>query len=194
VDIDGWPDVVTVNEAGVHQLYLGSGGSGFALAPEQIVSAGMQHGVLADFNGDASLDLIMVGRGANVLEIHANNGIGRLGLGDRIAPDLQLLGEATVNIAADGTYVDPGATAIDDIDGDITDQIEVSGVINPVNVGRQTITYSVADRAGNISSAVRTVNVGVNSGQGGSGGGVTAPIFIILLIIFAMLHRRMPRR
>jgi hypothetical protein len=136
----------------------------------------------------------MVGRGANVLEIHANNGIGRLGLGDRIAPDLQLLGEATVNIAADGTYVDPGATAIDDIDGDITDQIEVSGVINPVNVGRQTITYSVADRAGNISSAVRTVNVGVNSGQGGSGGGVTAPIFIILLIIFAMLHRRMPRR
>jgi len=85
VDLDGWPDVVTVNEAGVHQLYLGSGGSGFALVPEQIVSDGMQHGVLADFNGDASLDLIMVGRDANVLEIHANNGIGRLGLGDRVA-------------------------------------------------------------------------------------------------------------
>ena len=57
----------------------------------------MRRGILADFNSDTSLDLIMVGRDANVLEIHANNGIGRLGLGDRVAPDLQLLGEATVN-------------------------------------------------------------------------------------------------
>jgi len=193
VDLDGWPDVVTVNEAGVHQLYLGSGGSGFALVPEQIVSDGMQHGVLADFNGDASLDLIMVGRDANVLEIHANNGIGRLGLGDRVAPDLQLLGEATVNIAADGTYVDPGATAEDDIDGNITDQIEVSAVVNPTAVGKQTITYSVADRAGNISSAVRTVNVGVNSGQGGSGGGMATPAFVIALSILALLRRRRSR-
>jgi VCBS repeat-containing protein len=72
VDIDGWPDVVAVNEAGVHQLYLGSG-SGFSLAPEQIVSNGMKRGVLADFNNDQSLDLIMVGRDASVLEIHANN-------------------------------------------------------------------------------------------------------------------------
>ena len=194
VDIDGWPDVLTVNEAGVHQLYLGSGGGGFALVPEQIVSAGMQHGVLADFNGDASLDLIMVGRNANVLEIHANNGIGRLGLGDRVAPALQLVGEVSITIPAGQEYLDPGATAMDDIDGNITDQIEVSGVINPVVVGKQTITYKVADRAGNISSAVRTVNVGVNSGPGGSGGGVTAPTFIILLIMFAMLRRRMPRR
>jgi len=193
VDIDGWPDVVTVNEAGVHQLYLGSGGSGFALVPEQIVSDGMQHGVLADFNGDASLDLIMVGREANVLEIHANNGIGRLGLGDRVAPALQLVGEASITIPAGQEYLDPGATATDDIDGDITDQIEVSGVINPVNVGKQTITYSVADRAGNISSAVRTVNVGVNSGQGGSGGGITAPAFIIALSILALLRRRRSR-
>ena len=193
VDLDGWPDVVTVNEAGVHQLYLGSGGSGFALVPEQIVSDGMQHGVLADFNGDASLDLIMVGRDANVLEIHANNGIGRLGLGDRVAPALQLVGEVSISIPAGQEYLDPGATATDDIDGNITDQIEVSGVINPVNVGKQTITYSVADRAGNISSAVRTVNVGVNSGTGGSGGGMTTPAFVIALSILALLRRRRSR-
>jgi hypothetical protein len=106
---------------------------------------------------------------------------------------LQLVGEVSVTIPAGQEYLDPGATAMDDIDGNITDQIEVSGVINPVVVGKQTITYRVADRAGNASSAVRTVTVGVNSGQGGSGGGVTAPTFIILLIMFAMLRRRMPR-
>jgi hypothetical protein len=193
VDIDGWPDVVTVNEAGVHQLYLGSGGGGFALVPEQIVSDGMRHGILADFNDDTSLDLIMVGRDANVLEIHANNGIGRLGLGDRVAPALQLVGAASISIPAGELYVDQGATAEDDIDGDITDLIETSGPINPTAVGTQTITYRVADRAGNISSASRTVNVGVNSGQGGSGGGTSAPAFIIALSIFAMLRRRMRR-
>jgi MYXO-CTERM domain-containing protein len=39
---------------------------------------------------------------------------------------------------------------------------------------------------------VRTVNVGVNSGQGGSGGGIMAPVFIILLTMLAVLRRRMP--
>jgi len=194
VDIDGWPDVVTVNEAGVHQLYLGSGGSGFALVPEQIVSDGMRRGILADFNGDTSLDLIMVGRDANVLEIHANNGNGRLGLGDRVAPALQLVGEALITLPAGEEFLDPGATAEDDIDGNITDQIEVSGVINPTAVGTQMITYSVADRAGNISSAVRTVNVGVNSGKGGSGGGATTPAVIFVLSILALLRRRTTSR
>ena len=100
VDADGWADVVAVNEAGVHQLYLGSSGSGFTLAAEQIISNGMRRGLLVDFNGDESLDLVMAGRDATVLEIHANNGIGRLGLGDRLAPTLKLVGEATINIPA----------------------------------------------------------------------------------------------
>ena len=190
INIDGWPDVLAVNEAGVHQLYLGSPGSGLALAPEQIISDGMQRGVLADFNGDESLDLIMVGRDASVLEIHANNGIGRLGLGDRIAPDLQLLGEATVAIPAGVEWVDPGATAVDDIDGDITDQIQVSDTINTAVVGTQQVTYSVGDRAGNIMSAVRTVNVGVNEGTGGSGGGAMAPAWLVLLVLLMAGRRR----
>jgi hypothetical protein len=189
IDGDGWLDVVAVNEAGVHQLYLGSGGSGFALAAEQIVSDGMRRGVLSDFNDDESLDLIMVGRDAKALEIHANNGIGRLGLGDRIAPALELVGESTITHPAGEEFVDPGATAIDDIDGNITEQIEITGVINPTSVGVQSITYEVADRAGNVSSAVRTVNVGVNAGKGGSGGGVLAPAFILLLIVLASIRR-----
>jgi len=194
IDIDGWPDIVAVNEAGVHQLYLGSSGSGFVLAPEQIVSAGMHRGILADFNGDDSLDLIMVGRDASVLEIHANNGIGRLGLGDRIAPDLQLVGDATITIAAGVEWLDPGATAIDDIDGDITDQIEMSGTINTAVVGTQSITYSVVDRAGNNVSVLRTVNVGVNEGTGGSGGGAMAPAWIFFIVLLLAGHRLRGKR
>ena len=190
MDADGWPDVVAVNEAGVHQLYLGSPGSGFVLAAEQIVSDGMRRGVLVDFNSDESLDLIMVGRDASVLEIHANNGIGRLGLGDRLAPNLTLNGDAMVDIPAGQGWVDPGATAVDDIDGDISDKIEVSGTIDASSVGRHTISYNVADRAGNSATAVRTVNIGVNKGTGGSGGGGLAPTLIILIGFLALLRRR----
>jgi len=125
-----------------------------------------------------------------VLEIHANNGIGRLGLGDRIAPDLQLLGDAEVAIPAGIDWVDPGATATDDIDGDITDQIETSGTINTAVVGTHRITYSVQDRADNNVSAVRTVNVGVNQGTGGSGGGAMAPAWLILLVLLISGVRR----
>ena len=189
VNIDGWTDVVGINAAGVHQVYLGSSGGGLTLDAEQIVSDGMVRGLLIDFNSDQSLDLIMIGREAGVLEIHANNGIGRLGLGDRIAPSLQLLGETNVSIPAGQPYADPGATATDDIDGDITEQIEVSGSVNPNSVGTQRITYTVSDRAGNKVSATRTVNVGVNQGTGGSGGGSPSPLALFVVALLLLLRR-----
>ena len=189
IDADGWPDVIAVNAAGVHQLYLGSQDGSLSLAPEQIVSAGMQRGALTDFNSDESLDLILVGSDAGVLEIHANNGIGRLGLGDRRGPEIELIGEVRLNIPAGQEYVDPGATAVDDIDGDISDKIEVSGNVNSTVVGTQTITYSVSDRAGNVASATRTVVVGVNEGTGGGGGGRLTPLFVIALVILFGLRR-----
>ena len=98
-----------------------------------------------------------------------------------------------MNIPAGQEYVDPGATATDDIDGDITDQIVVTGEINPNAVGTQLLTYSVSDRAGNIDSATRTIIVGVNEGTGGSGGGGTSPIgllFLALLLGFRQSRER----
>jgi len=189
IDADGWPDIVAINDAGVHQLYLGSQDGRFSLAPEQIVSAGMKRGVLTDFNSDTSLDLVLVGSSAGVLEIHANNGIGRLGLGDRNTPEIELIGEASVNIPAGEAFVDPGATAVDDIDGDISDKIVVSGTVNSTVVGTQTITYSVADRAGNLATATRSVVVGVNEGTGGGGGGRLTSLFVLALTIVLIARR-----
>ena len=171
-------------------MYRGAASGGFALAPAQIVSDGMQRGVLVDFNSDDSIDLIMVGRRANVLEIHANNGIGRLGLGDRIAPDLQLVDGTTITVPAGVEFVDPGATAIDDIDGDITDKIEVSGTVDTAIAGTYRLTYSVTDRASNNSTVVRTVNVGPNAGTGGGGGGAISPLFLLILMLLPIALRR----
>lgn len=189
IDDDGWIDVVVVNEAGVHQVYRGSSQGGLSLAPEQLVSDGMQRGVLVDLNGDESLDLVLVGPGSAGLEIHANNGIGRLGRGDRVAPELRLLGEATISIPAGAEYVESGATAVDDIDGDITDRVEISGTVNTTVVGTQTLTYRVSDRAGNTASVVRTINVGVNQGTGGAGGGALSPALLLLFGLLALCRR-----
>lgn len=192
VNLDGWTDVVAINDAGVHQVYLGSSANGLSLDAEQIVSDGMRRGLLSDFNSDQSLDLIMVGREAGVLEIHANNGVGRLGLGDRVSPQMQLVGEASVTIPAGQGYIDPGATAVDDIDGDLTNQIQVSGTVNSNSVGTQTITYSVADRAGNKANVTRRVTVGVNEGTGGSGGGISSYWLLLGLGLALCLRRRGP--
>ncbi len=80
--------------------------------------------------------------------------------GDTTAPVLTLQGQNPMNLAAGDNYVEPGATAIDDEDGDITDQIEIVGDVNTSVAGTYTVTYTVSDKAGNEVSKDRTVNVG----------------------------------
>jgi hypothetical protein len=71
-------------------------------------------------------------------------------------------------------YVDPGATAQDDVDGDLTAAIntDVSGV-DVFTTGTYTVNYSVTDAAGNTATAQRTVSVidPSNTPNGGGGGG-----------------------
>ena len=56
-------------------------------------------------------------------------------------------------------YVDLGATAADNIDGDVTSNIAVSGSIDVNVAGTYTVTYEVSDTVGNSSLATRTVTV-----------------------------------
>lgn len=46
-------------------------------------------------------------------------------------------------------YVDPGATAIDETDGDISSSIYIENLVNENLVGEYSITYNVVDQAGN---------------------------------------------
>ena len=189
INADGVPDVIAINASGVHQLYEGLTSGGFSLLAEQIVSDGMRRGVLTDFNGDGSLDLIFTGIDAGVIEIHANNGLGRLGLGDRVAPEVFLNGEATLNLASGVVYEELGVTAMDDIDGDVSNSMVVSGTVNTGAIGTYTLTYTVSDKATNSASIQRTVNVGINQGTGG-GGGIASPLFVVYLMMIALWRRR----
>ncbi len=80
---------------------------------------------------------------------------------DTTPPVITLLGNNPVNLNVDDIYADAGATASDDVDGDITASIVI---VNPVNTNiadTYTVTYNVSDTAGNSATEVtRTVNVG----------------------------------
>ncbi|WP_053002612.1 immunoglobulin-like domain-containing protein [Kordia jejudonensis] len=79
---------------------------------------------------------------------------------DTIAPVITLNGDNPITILEGDSYVDAGATALDNIDGDITNIIEVTGSVNTAVAGTYTIRYNVRDVAGNEATEVtRTVNV-----------------------------------
>ena len=79
---------------------------------------------------------------------------------DFIIPTMTLLGDNPVNMYVGETYRDEGATAHDNVNGDITDKISVTGYINPDKPGAYTLTYSVKDSEGNEALPLtRTINV-----------------------------------
>ena len=79
--------------------------------------------------------------------------------GDVTAPVLKLEGETTITIKAGEKFTDPGFTATDNVDGDLTDKVTVSKDHNTNKAGTYTITYTVADKFGNTTTATRTLVV-----------------------------------
>ncbi|WP_449355322.1 immunoglobulin-like domain-containing protein [Virgibacillus natechei] len=78
---------------------------------------------------------------------------------DEVEPEIALNGENPMELEVGSTYEEPGATAEDNVDGDLTDSIEISGEVNTEEAGEYTITYTVTDEAGNTATEERTVNV-----------------------------------
>lgn len=149
------------------------------LHSEQIIDAGAVSGVLADLGftdtgNSGGLDFAMGGALGGGLGVYLNDGDGNLGRGDTEAPVITLSGLASVSIESGQSYVDSGATAVDNIDGDISTSIAVANTVNTRSVGTYTVTYSVSDFAGNAAASVtRTVSVTPSAGSGGGGGSVS---------------------
>ncbi|MBO7085721.1 MAG: DUF5011 domain-containing protein, partial [Bacilli bacterium] len=55
-----------------------------------------------------------------------------------------------------------GVTARDEEDGDLTNQIDIQGSVNYNLVGEYTVTYTVRDNEGNVTTVVRKVTVVAN--------------------------------
>jgi hypothetical protein len=79
---------------------------------------------------------------------------------DTTKPVITLQGETTVTLTVGETYRDAGATASDDRDGNITDDITTVSDVNTSQAGTYHVTYTASDDAGNAADAVvRTVTV-----------------------------------
>ena len=79
---------------------------------------------------------------------------------DTVKPVITLLGSSSMSLMAGGTFTDPGATASDNYDGDISARIVRTGSVNTGAAGVHTLTYNVSDYAGNAALPLtRTVTV-----------------------------------
>jgi hypothetical protein len=78
---------------------------------------------------------------------------------DMTKPVITILGKNPDTLEVNQSYIDAGATALDNVDGDITSKITKVSTIDSSKVGTYTITYSVSDLANNTASEVRTVVV-----------------------------------
>ena len=74
---------------------------------------------------------------------------------DTTNPVLTLLGDANMSQAKDSAWVDPGATASDSLDGNLTSSITITGTVDVNTTGVYTLTYSVSDGASNEANATR---------------------------------------
>ena len=80
---------------------------------------------------------------------------------DTTAPVISLVGNAVVSLELGTAYSDAGATATDTKDGTVTSSITTVSDVDVNTVGTYTVTYNVADVAGNTATQVtRTINVG----------------------------------
>jgi len=87
------------------------------------------------------------------------------------APVITLIGSSTISLGLTSTYIEDNATAIDNIDGDISANIDINSTVNTAVEGNYSVSYNVSDEDNNTAIEVnRTVSI---SGTAD----VTLPVF-----------------
>ncbi len=78
---------------------------------------------------------------------------------DTTAPVITLIGSTVIELTVGDTFTDQGATATDNVDGDLTSSITSTSTVNTSVVGFYYVLYSVTDAAGNSAAEYREINV-----------------------------------
>ncbi|MDB5264584.1 MAG: Penicillin-resistant dd-carboxypeptidase-like protein [Parcubacteria group bacterium] len=179
-------DSVDIGAPGVNILSTVIGGysylSGTSMAAPHVAGAvALVEALHPEFSTDEVIDLILSsgdplpalsGKTVSGKRLNVYNALYTSSL-DTIAPIITILGDNPLSLTVGIAFTDPGATSTDNIDGDLTSSIVVSGAVDTSTVGSYTLSYVVSDVAGNTATSTRLVNVTavVSSGGGGGGGG-----------------------
>ena len=78
---------------------------------------------------------------------------------DPVPPELTLSGDQEITLYLGRSYEEPGYKALDNFDGDITHWVKMEGNVDIHTPGVYTVTYSVTDTFGNLSTAQRKITV-----------------------------------
>jgi len=79
---------------------------------------------------------------------------------DQTIPVISLVGNTAITLSLYDTFIEPGYSAIDNVDGDLTGSVVVTGAVNTKSVAIYTLTYDVLDAVGNIATTqTRQVSV-----------------------------------
>ncbi|MCF6325341.1 MAG: DUF5011 domain-containing protein [Gammaproteobacteria bacterium] len=128
---------------------------------------------VSDAAGNAAIEVIRI---VNVEEVVI----------DGIVPVITLVGNNPQTITVGNVYADAGATAMDNIDGNLTTSIQTVNLVDTANAGTYEVTYDVSDAAGNAAIQVtRTVNVtaAATINPDDSGGGAMGWWWLAILML-----------
>jgi choice-of-anchor A domain-containing protein len=78
---------------------------------------------------------------------------------DRVVPAITLNGPEAQTLACGADYTEPGATAYDACEGDVSSNITITSDLDRFHPGEYTTTYRVTDSTGNMRYAFRQITV-----------------------------------
>ena len=78
---------------------------------------------------------------------------------DKEKPNIDLKNGNLIQLHENEVYTEPGYTAIDNKDGDITQNVKIEGNVDTTKVGEYVLKYSVTDSSGNKTEVERKINV-----------------------------------
>jgi peptidoglycan/xylan/chitin deacetylase (PgdA/CDA1 family) len=139
-----------------------------------------------NYDGDLTKNVNVVKKNEEITYIavdsSGNRGIvkRKLNREDKEAPKIELKGGSSMSIIINNSFNDPGYTATDNCDEDLTESVKVEGEVNTKATGTYELTYKVKDKAGNEGVATRKVTVANNYPRQGSSTGCGEPGTIYL--------------
>lgn len=80
-------------------------------------------------------------------------------INDTEKPSLILNDDSIIYLGVGNEYIEPGYTAVDNCDGDITNKVIKNGNVDINKAGTYEITYSIKDEFGNENKLIRTIKV-----------------------------------
>lgn len=78
---------------------------------------------------------------------------------DPVPPEILLEGDTSITLKEGQTYREPGFSARDNCDGDLTQKVRITGAVDTRKPGTYKLYYTVEDRFGNTDTQVRVVRV-----------------------------------